>query len=407
MAYRHRLIESRLIDSFSRLPAIMVTGPRAAGKTTTTARLAKTIINLDQPNVAAAFRADPDVQIARLTEPVLFDEWQEVPEVLGAIKRSVDRDYRPGRFLLTGSVRASVDPTLWPATGRVASLHLGPMSQREIAGCTVNSIFERLQLGEIPNPTMSINLEQYVELACRGGFPQAALADNPTTAKLILDGYAQQLLLNDARADSSRRDSQRLRQFITAIAINSSGIYASKFLNESAKINNATAQSYEALFIELGIVESLAAWSTNHVERVTSMPKRLLADSGLMARLLHLDPSDIMLDATMLGRVIETFTINQLLAELYAEDTRGRAFHLRTEKGRQEVDLVVEMGDQSLVAIEVKAQSAPSSDSAKHLLWLKQKVGDRFGAGVVFHTGPMSYRLADRIWALPISTIWS
>jgi predicted AAA+ superfamily ATPase len=385
----------------------MVTGPRASGKATTAAHYAKTIISLDQPNVAAAFRADPDVQIARLVEPVLFDEWQAVPEVMGAIKRSVDRDYRPGRFLLTGSVRAAVDPNAWPATGRIASMHLGPMTERELAGCPVGSVFDRIRADEISNPTESVNLEQYVMRACRGGFPQAALADDLATSNLILDGYTQQLLVNDARADSSRRDSQRLRQFVTAMASNSSGIYENKFLNETAKINNVTAQSYESLFIDLGIVERVGAWSTNQVERITSMPKRLIADSGLMSRLLHVQPSDVLLDSTMLGRVIETFGLNQLLAELHATDRRDHAFHLRTEKGRQEIDLVVETDDQRIIAIEVKAQSAPSRDSAKHLIWLQQRLGDKFEVGVVFHTGPLSYQLADKIWAHPISTIWS
>src|SRR5713226_5532354 len=132
--YRPRLIDQELARLFAQLPAILLTGPRAAGKTTTARQHARTIIRLDQDIEAAAFRADPDAVLRTLPEPVLLDEWQAVPGVLGAVKRAVDDDPRPGRFLLTGSVRAEIEAETWPGTGRVVRMPLFGLSEREIEG---------------------------------------------------------------------------------------------------------------------------------------------------------------------------------------------------------------------------------------------------------------------------------
>jgi hypothetical protein len=108
--YLPRLVDNLIRELLNELPAVLVVGPRAAGKTTTAARHAVTLVRLDRPAEAAAFRADPDAALASFDEPVALDEWQEVPTVLGAVKRAVDEDPRPGRFLLTGSVLLRVYP---------------------------------------------------------------------------------------------------------------------------------------------------------------------------------------------------------------------------------------------------------------------------------------------------------
>ena len=117
-AYRPRLIDPLLAELLSELPALLVVGPRATGKTTTAARYAARVVRLDRADEAAAFRANPDAALRDLPEPVLLDEWQAVPEVLGAVKRAVDSDSSPGRYLLTGSVRADIETETWPGTGK-------------------------------------------------------------------------------------------------------------------------------------------------------------------------------------------------------------------------------------------------------------------------------------------------
>ncbi len=123
-----------LTDAFGAFAAVMIVGPRAAGKTTTAARLAAQVDRLDIPDVAASYRADPDAALKRAQRPLLLDEWQEVPEVLPAVKRAVDRDRSPGQFILTGSIRATTDLSTWAGTGRVVRINMHPLTEREITG---------------------------------------------------------------------------------------------------------------------------------------------------------------------------------------------------------------------------------------------------------------------------------
>src|SRR5262249_4463816 len=149
------------------LPAVMITGPRAAGKTTTAARHAATVVRLDRPAEAAAYRADPDVALRGLDEPVLLDEWQEVPEGLGAGKRAVDTGPRPGRFLVAGSVRAELDAAVWPGTGRLVRVPMYGMTVREQRGTVAAAPFlDRLAAGDHLGPVGEApDLRDYVELA--------------------------------------------------------------------------------------------------------------------------------------------------------------------------------------------------------------------------------------------------
>jgi uncharacterized protein len=119
--YRPRLADEVLDEAMAAFSAVMVTGPRAVGKTTTAARLAAQVDRLDVADVAAIYRADPDAALRRASRPLLIDEWQVVPEVLGAVKRAVDNDRTPGQFLLTGSVSAETDMSTWAGTGRDGS----------------------------------------------------------------------------------------------------------------------------------------------------------------------------------------------------------------------------------------------------------------------------------------------
>ena len=194
-------------ELLAELPAVPIVGPWCDGKTTTAARHAKSIVRLDRPAEAAAFRADPDVALAGFDEPVVLDEWQEVPIVLGAVKRAVDAEPRPGRFLLTGSVRADIEAETWPGTGRVVRVGMFPMTVAERLERRTRPLIDRLMDDEPLEPAApGADLRGYVELVSQGGFPEM-LSLSDQGRRRWLDSYIDQLLTRDA----ARRPGPRPR----------------------------------------------------------------------------------------------------------------------------------------------------------------------------------------------------
>jgi predicted AAA+ superfamily ATPase len=409
-SYVRRLLDDELAETVAAHPATLIVGPRAAGKTTTARRHAAEIVRLDRPAEAAAFRADPDAALARVDEPILLDEWQEVPELLGAVKRAVDDDNRPGRFLLTGSVRADLEVETWPGTGRLVRVDMFGLNEREIAGAASSpGPLEILAEGDpmaLPMPTSAPDLPAYIDRALRGGFPEVALHLERAARERWLVSYLQQVLTRDA-VHISGRDPSKLSRYFEVLALNSAGIVADTTIFEAAKLDRKTADAYERLLVNLFMVDVVPAWLTNRLSRLVKTPKRYLTDPALIGAALRIDARSVMRDGGLMGRVLDTFVAAQLRPELAASSRRPRLFHLREKSGRREIDLLAEMGGDQIVAIEVKASAAPSRSDSAHLEWLRDRLGDRFVAGVVLHTGPSAFSLTDRIAAIPIASLWS
>jgi predicted AAA+ superfamily ATPase len=129
-------------------------------------------------------------------------------------------------------------------------------------------------------------------------------------------------------------------------------------------------------------------------------------DAALLATALRIDADGVLRDGNVLGRLLETFVAAQIRPEVIVSESGARLHHLRTEGGRHEVDLIAELGGDRLIGIEVKANAAPGARDADHLAWLRDKLGDRFVAGVLLHTGPRVYALGEKLTAAPISVLW-
>ncbi len=355
-------------------------------------------------------QADPDAAIAGYEEPLLIDEWQAVPEVLGAVKRAIDDDRRPGRFLLTGSVRAELSAAGWPATGRVVRIPLYGLCQRELVGAAAGtSLIDRLfgePLDAIPPAVDVPDLRGYVDMALRGGFPEVALQDQADLRRRWLGSYVAQVVQRDAELVGQDRDARRLRRYVHAIAANTAGIVEHKTMYDAAGIDRRTAVAYDALLEALFVTEQVPAWTTNRLTRLTRTSKRYVVEPALLGPLTGLDARGALRDGDVLGRLIDTFVMAQIRAELDVCDPSVSVYHLRLEHGRHEADLILEAADGRVVAIEVKASAAPTRDMARHLVWLRDTLGDAFVGGVLFHTGPRAIRLDTRVVALPISALW-
>jgi predicted AAA+ superfamily ATPase len=409
-SYVRRLVDDDLPRLLAADPAVLLVGPRAAGKTTTARRYAASVVRLDRPAEAAAFAADPDAALARVSEPVLLDEWQAVPEVLGAVKRAVDDDSRPGRFLLTGSVRADLDAQTWPGTGRLIRLSLHSLNEREIAaGTSERNPIDVLAQGDpmaLGQPDPAPDLPGYIGLALRGGFPDATLRLDGRDRDRWLESYLNQIITRDA-VELSGRDPARMVRYVEVLALNSAGIVADSTIYEAAGIDRKTALAYERLLTNLFVLDVVPAWLTNRLSRLVKTPKRYLTDASLVGAALRVDEATVMRDGDLMGRVLDTFVAAQLRPEIEVSALRPRLFHLRDKNGRHEIDLLAELGGDRIVAVEVKASASPARRDAAHLEWLRDRLGERFLSGAVLHTGPRAFPLSERIAAVPIAALWS
>lgn len=410
--YLPRLVDPLLDELLTQVSAVMVTGPRATGKTTMATRRAATVVQLNAAAQAVAFAADPDSALRGLAEPVLLDEWQEVPGVFGAARRAVDLDPRPNRFLLTGSVRAEHDNEVWPGTGRFLRVAMHPMTVRERLGdARAKSFFDKIADGDaLAVPSDTPDLRGYVGLSMESGFPNAALLLSGRPRRMWLQSYLKDLLTHDVEdleePATKRRDTERLRRYFEAYALNSAGVADHKTIFDAAGVTKVTAASYERLLMRLLVVDQMPAWTSNRLKRLVRAPKRYVVDAALVAAGLRLNTEGVLRDGNMLGRILDTFVVAQLRPEAIVAESEPRLYHLRTEAGRHEVDVVAELGGERVIGIEIKATAAPTTADAKHLRWLKAELGERLVGGVVLHTGPRLYELADGIVAAPISTLW-
>lgn len=409
-SYTPRLIDDSLRELFGELPALLITGPRAAGKTTTAARLAATVVRLDDPIEAGAFRDNPDAALRSLSEPVLLDEWQAVPGVLGAVKRAVDDGSGAGRFLVTGSVHGRLDAPMWPGTGRLVHLRMWGLTAREIFGSPAKPPFlqtlARADLSVFDTPADAPDLLGYVELALRGGYPEPVLRLQGRARERWFQSYLDELFTRDAESLDGPRDPGLLRRYFEALAVNTAGIASEKTIYDAAGVSRSTAAAYERLLANMFVLDTLPGWSTNRLSRLVKAGKRYLTDTSLIAAALGVDELAAIRDGGILGRLIESFVLAQIRPELELVAFKPRLYHLREKNGRHEVDLIAELTAGSVVAVEIKSSSAPTRGDAKHLEWLRDRLGERFLAGAVLHTGPRPFRLSERIFALPICTLW-
>lgn len=420
--YRPRLADKHLGDLLAEFPAVMINGARATGKTTTARQHVSDVLSLDIPGVAASMRADPDAALRRAGRPLLLDEWQEVPEVLGAVKRVVDRDSRPGQFLLTGSVRAELSNEMWAGTGRIVRLSMYGITEREVLEVELTgrpSFLTRLgdagdarSRGEdvdalFPLPAEVPDIDGYVALALRGAFPELVYRDRtPQGRQTWLSSYLDDLLTRDAATVGQSKDPVRLCRYFETVCLNIAGIPTDLSLYEGAGVNAKTAASYDRLLESLYVVEQVPVWSNNRLKSLVQARKRYVVDPALAAAATRMTPDAVLRDVDMLGRIFDAFGLAQLRPEAALMSPTPRIRHLRTRGGRQEIDLVIELSPGRVVGLEFKAGAAPDARDARHLRWFADEIGTDFAAGAVVHSGSQVYELAERVWAIPMCALW-
>ncbi len=395
MDYLPRIVESRLEAALASVPVVILDGARASGKTTTARRHAASELLL--PRDLPLLQSDPGHYLAGLEPPVLIDEWQLAGvDLLWTIKGIVDQDPLPRRFLLTGSVEPATYGPTYPLTGRSARILMRPMNRAELAGRGTERPFlaHILESGRPPGGPKAepFRLEQLTE----SGFPATRGMTDPS---LLLDAYAVTVA---QRAGDEGRDATRLLRAMRVLATLEGQAVPDQTIWNAADINKITWKAYDDLLQRTHLSVPLAAFESNRLKRLTSYPKRFLADVALACSLADLDAARLRNDPRAAGGYLESFVMQQLRPQVDA--LGGHASHLRTGAGEREVDAVVELGDH-LFAFEVKHVARPKPEDAKQLAWLRDQWPERFRGGYVVHTGADVYPLGERLWAVPASLI--
>ncbi len=410
-----RHLEHSVRASMDAFRAVVLHGARQSGKTTLARQLTDarggTYLTLDDDAIREAALADPDTLITSHRFPLAIDEFQLGGDrLVRAIKRAVDIDPVPGRFLLTGSTNFLTLPTMSESlAGRVRILRLWPFSEAELSG--VPSSLDRW-FDTVPTSAQAGRLTRndYLELTCRGGYPEV-IGLGVEARRAWVDSYVETVTQRDIAALADIRKTSALPRLIRWVAANTSSEINIANAARDLGINRATITSYLEWLETVFLVYQIPVWSRKLETRAVRRPKLHLGDTGLAAQLLTTSATALAAPtAPATGSLLESFVVNEISRQLVTSKTGISLSHYRDNHGR-EVDLVLERADGATIAIEIKTTTSPTRKQAKHLAWFRDRLDavapGAFRGGILLHTGHQSATVGDRLHLLPIDTLWA
>ncbi len=364
----------------------------------------RTYITLDDQTVLEAANNDP-VGFIRGLDQAIIDEVQRAPDLLLAIKKSVDEDYRPGRFLLTGSANVLTLPKVADSlAGRMETIQMLPLARAEIAGhCP--SFLEGLFDGKLKSQPNAIVGDDPVQLVLLGGFPEALSRENERRRQDWARSYLTSILMRDLRDIADVEKLTELPKFVRLLAEHSGQLVNYSEFGAGINVSHKTRQRYVGLLEQVFLITTLRPWFTNSLKRIVKTPKLHFVDSGLLATIRGLTFDRVKADRGMFGALLESFVFSEIQKLMTATDLRVTAHHFRDRDGR-EVDVVLERDDGMIVGIEVKASATVRGGDFSGLKALAEAAGSRFVHGVVLYDSTDIVPFGDRLAAVPLSCLW-
>lgn len=388
---------------------ILLSGPRQCGKTTLAKQLtSKNTLyrTLDDLAMRTLAENDPHGFVRHNKSMLIIDEVQRAPILLSAIKKVVDEDTRPGQYLLTGSANIqSLPSTQESLAGRIRKVRLRPLTQGELMGKKPTFLDRAFSSNFSQKNISTYDRKTILELAFRGGYPEAVRLE-PKERRAWYQDYLAALLERDL-VDIARITQQRSMHDL----VNILAAWSSKFMDISAigsglSIKRPTIESYINALEALYLVERVYPWSHTDYDRVGKQSKLYMTDCGLIAAILRWKIEQVEFDADRSGKLIETFVFNELVAQIDYHHEAYQLFHYR-DREKREIDFLIERDDQALLGIEVKAGSAISTSDFKHLKWFKEHIArKRSFIGIVLYTGEQVGTIEKDMWAIPFGSLW-
>lgn len=402
-----RFSAERVKTALRDTPVVMVNGPRQCGKTTLARRFVegdRAYITLDDDTQLAAARADP-AGFMRGVDRAIIDEIQRAPELLRAIKRSVDEDRRPGRFLLTGSANVLTLPQVAESlAGRMEVVNLLPLSRAEIRGVKP-TFLEKAFSGKVAKPPEILVGTGLVGAVLIGGYPEMLKREDHGRRQAWAREYIEAIMQRDVRDIAEIEKLEQMPRLLRVLAHHSGQL--TNFMQAGAEINldAKTTRRYIGVLEQLFLLRRLDPWFRNRLKRLVKTPKLHFLDPGLLAALLGITEDRIAKDRSMFGPLLEAFVFSEVMKQTAWLDGTFTLHHYR-DKDQDEVDVVVESDRGELVGLEVKAAATVTTSDFKGLRKLANASRDRFMLGAVLYDGESTVSFGESMFAVPISCLW-
>ena len=404
----HPRFAAGLVDlALSDTPVVLIAGPRQCGKTTLVRDLTsgrRDFLTLDDDTVLASALSDPS-GLLRGIDKATIDEVQRAPDLLRAIKRAVDEDRRPGRFLLTGSANLLTVPRVAESlAGRMEIVTLLPLAQAEIRHrkpAFLSTIFE----GKAPKPGELLNGTALVEAVLTGGYPEMLRRKRADRRRTWARDYIRAIVQRDVRDVAEIERLDRMPKLFGILAHYSGQLINFTQVGGRVGFDDKTTRKYVGILEQLYLVRRVEPWFRNPLKRLIKTPKLHLLDSGLLATLTGATSERVAKDRALFGGLLETFVFGEVL-KLNSWMENPCAVSYYRDKDQDEVDIVLEDQENAVVGIEVKAAATVFGSDFKGLRKLATACGDDFKAGIILYDGERTLPFGDRMFAAPVSCLW-
>lgn len=407
--YLERSLRSAVGQALEDTPVVCLLGPRQCGKSTLARRLdpARTYLSLDDPSYLAAALEDPAGFIGQFPERVAIDEVQRAPELLLAIKAAVDADRRPGRFLLTGSANLLQLPRLADSlAGRMECLFLQPLTEAEKQE-SQGAFLGKFLTGDLGEPLAATAPPGPSTLPGRliaGGYPEPSRR-TPPRARQWHRQYLRSMIERDIHDVARIHDGDQVGRLLEMLALRTGELLNVSSLGCGLGIDRQTAERYLAVLEKLFLVRRLPAWHRNSAKRLVKTPKVHLCDSGLAATLAGLQPDDWIAERGRFGHLLESFVVQQLVAQAGWTDPDLRFHHYR-DKDKVEVDCVITRG-RKVWGLEIKTAASVRPSDGRGLRRLADQAGGNYQGGALLYDGASVLRLDQNgHLAVPLRKLW-